>query len=111
MSASTFLPKTNVTTSILGWVAVIAGAIMANPDAISFLPDSIESAIKGISTLVAFIAGGAFVSSVKNKEVTGGTIPANEEALNRILLHIQEESGSQEPEQRETPTETELDIK
>lgn len=107
MSVNIFSAKTNISTSIFGWIAVIAGAIMANPHAISFLPDNIEEAINGISTLVAFIAGGAFVSSVKNKEVTGGTVPANEEALNRILTHLQLEDESKKIEE----TETELDIK
>ena len=101
MSVQTLIPKSNLATSILGWVAIIAGAIMANPSSLSFLPDNIEQAIHGISTLITFIAGGTFVASVKNKEVTGGSVPANQEAVNRLLAHFEEE---------ECNTETELDL-
>lgn len=102
MNVKSLLPTSNFATSILGWVAIISGAIMANPNALSFLPDNIEQAIHGIATLITFIAGGTFVTSVKNKEVTGGSVPANDEALNRILNHIEN--------QNEVKTETELDL-
>ncbi len=64
----------NWQTTVWGWVAILATAIAAKPDLISFLPESVRPTVVGICGLVAIIAAGGFAYQVKSKNVTGGTI-------------------------------------
>lgn len=71
-------------TSVAGFVALLAGAIYTNPELISFLPEQVAEVLKGISGLITVATGGVFVHFVKNKNVTGGSLPATKEAEKRV---------------------------
>lgn len=71
-------------TSLWGYVTLLCVTIAANPFSIEFLPDNIEKYIKGIASLIAIISGGATVNNMKDKQVTGGTVPSTIEAKERV---------------------------
>lgn len=75
----------NWRTTIWGGITVLSLLIAAQPDSVAFLPDSIEGYVKGIAGLVTLITGGKFVSNIKDKNVTGGTVPSTHEAEKRIV--------------------------
>jgi uncharacterized membrane protein YjjP (DUF1212 family) len=64
----------NWQTSLWGFITLICGAIALYPQSVAFLPDNIETWVKGIAGFVTVIAGGAFVTKVKDKNVTGGSV-------------------------------------
>jgi len=80
--------NSNKGTSILGWVFAIAVAISTNPTLLAFLPESIGSVAHGVAGIIVAVAGGAFASSVKNKNVTGGKIAATKEAEARVEITL-----------------------
>lgn len=91
MNINTFFSETlklgsNWRTSISGSLVVVCGTIALYPDLISFLPDTLESYVLGISKLVAVISGGAFAMNAKDKQVTGGNVPSTREAKRRVSL-------------------------
>jgi hypothetical protein len=63
-------------TTLWGGIALLCGAISFKPDLVKFLPDHIEGYVIGISGLITFLSGGAFVMNAKDSKVTGGTIQA-----------------------------------
>lgn len=87
-----FKPVSNNQTEWVGYVTVLAVAIYAFPESVAFLPDNVENYVKGFAGLIALATGGVFVSSVKNKNVTGGTVPANLEAEIRVVENEEMES-------------------
>ena len=61
--------------------------IHSDPSLVSFLPDQAEVYIVGISKLVAVVSGIIFALTVKDANVTGGTIASTTEAEKRIHPH------------------------
>lgn len=64
----------NWRTSLSGFILLCSGAIALKPDIVNFLPDNIKGYVIGVATFVVFVSGGTFVVSVKDKQVTGGTV-------------------------------------
>ncbi len=86
---------TNTGTTIVGYVLMVFGAIALKPELIDFLPEAVRMYVEGIATLIAFVAGGTFVQTVKGRNVTGGTVPANQEAQHR--LEVDQEAVYEKP--------------
>ena len=86
MLSKLFGPNWRSSTS--GIVTVIAVttaiAIHSDPSLVAFLPDQAETYIIGISKLVAIVSGIIFALTVKDANVTGGTVPSTTEAEERI---------------------------
>jgi len=74
----------NWRTTLWGYITLVSMVIAANPFSIDFLPDEIEKYVKGFASLIAIISGGATVSNMKDKQVTGGQVPSTHEAAVRI---------------------------
>jgi len=72
------------TSGIITVVAVAtAFAIHGDNSLVAFLPDKAEEYIIGISKLIAVVSGIVFALTVKDANVTGGTIPQTIEAKKR----------------------------
>jgi cytosine/uracil/thiamine/allantoin permease len=74
----------NWRTTISGLVAVIATFVLSTPEAIDFLPDTVEHWLELCAKIAVVVAGGSFAILAKDKSVTGGKEPATEEAKKRI---------------------------
>lgn len=74
----------NWRTTVSGIVAVISGFILTTPEALHFLPDTLEHWLKLAAQISVVIAGGSFAVFAKDKNVTGGMEGATEEARKRI---------------------------
>lgn len=74
----------NWRTSLSGYITLGAVSLVAQPDLISFLPLAIQSYILGIAKIVMVISGGTFVTCAKDSKVTGGSVPATQEAQKRL---------------------------
>jgi cytosine/uracil/thiamine/allantoin permease len=74
----------NWRTTISGLVALISGFILATPEAIEFLPDTLERYLELFAKISVLIAGGSFAVLAKDKSVTGGVEAATKEAQKRI---------------------------
>jgi hypothetical protein len=70
--------------SVTGLITLATGAISFKPEIIAFLPDTLEHYLIGISNFVVFVSGGAFVLSVKDRNVTGGTV--QQDATGKIAV-------------------------
>lgn len=80
-------------TSLLGWIFTVSTALSSSQNTlidIGFSPDTVLK-IKNIAAFIAFISGGAAFQNTKDKNVTGGSIPATREAVIRISDEIKEE--------------------
>ena len=64
----------NWRTTLSGWIAVLASAIVINPSLVAFLPEAIRNYVTGFAGIVAVISGGTFAAQAKDKRVTGGTV-------------------------------------
>jgi len=62
-------------------------AIHSDPSLVTFLPDQAETYIVGMSKLIAVVSGIIFALTVKDANVTGGTIASTTEAQERIHPH------------------------
>lgn len=76
----------NWRTTMAGLVAVVSTFILSTPEALHFLPDTIEHWLELGAKIAVVIAGGSFAILAKDKSVTGGIEPATEEAKRRIGL-------------------------
>jgi len=74
----------NWRTTTWGFLTILAAVVSFQPDAIAFLPDNVEKYVRGICGIVAIITAGKFVANTKDKDVTGGTVPATKEAKKRV---------------------------
>lgn len=74
----------NWRTSFYGLVTVASGTIAVSPELVSFLPDSMEGYIVGLSKIIAIITGSAVFLNTKDKHVTGGIVPSTNEAKDRV---------------------------
>lgn len=74
----------NWKTTLSGWITTLAFAIVAKPDVVDFLPVGSHKTITGIAGIIAIIAGGTFAYQVKDRNVTGGTVPQTFEAERRV---------------------------
>ena len=64
----------NWQTTVWGSVSAICVAIAATPALVAFLPDSVEGYVRGVSALIAAVAGVGFATRAKDKNVTGGIV-------------------------------------
>jgi len=89
MLSKLFGPNWRSSTSGIATVIAVttAIAIHSDPSLVAFLPDQAESYIIGISKLVAVVSGIIFALTVKDANVTGGTIASTTEAEERIHPH------------------------
>lgn len=80
--SNTFGP--NWTVKAWGAATALCAFIALNPKSVEFLPDSVESSVVGLASLLtgAGIFGMSAVS--KGSKVTGGVVPSTIEAKNRI---------------------------
>lgn len=80
--------KGNIVTTIWGGIFTLALAlptlIQAEPELFDFVSEPWLKAIKLVCTLLVLLSGGSFAYNTKSKDVTGGTIPATEEAEKRV---------------------------
>ena len=74
----------NWRTTTSGIVAVISGFILTTPEALDFLPDTIEHYLELFAKISMVIAGGSFAVLAKDKRVTGGQEAATLEARKRV---------------------------
>jgi hypothetical protein len=76
------------TSGIITVIAVTTAiAIHSDPSLVAFLPDQAETYIVGMSKLIAVVSGIIFALTVKDANVTGGTIASTTEAEERIHPH------------------------
>lgn len=61
----------NWRTSISGAITLGAGAIIADPSLISFLPPDWQPTVSGIAKFIALVSGGTFVFQAKDRKVGG----------------------------------------
>jgi len=89
MLSKLFGPNWRSSTSGIATVIAVttAIAIHSDPSLVAFLPDQAESYIIGISKLVAVVSGIIFALTVKDANVTGGTIASTTEAEERVHPH------------------------
>ena len=89
MLSKIFGPNWRSSTSGIATVIAVttAIAIHSDPSLVAFLPDQAEVYIVGISKLVAVVSGIIFALTVKDANVTGGTIASTTEAEERIHPH------------------------
>ena len=89
MLSKLFGPNWRSSTSGITTVIAVttAIAIHSDPSLVAFLPDQAESYIIGISKLVAVVSGIIFALTVKDANVTGGTIASTTEAEERVHPH------------------------
>lgn len=64
----------NWRTTLSGWIAVLASAIVINPGLVAFLPEGLRGYVTGFAGIVAVLSGGTFAAQAKDKQVTGGTV-------------------------------------
>jgi hypothetical protein len=62
-------------------------AIHSDPSLVAFLPDTAEVYITGVARLIAIVSGIIFALTVKDAQVTGGTVASTTEAEERIHPH------------------------
>jgi len=74
----------NWRTTTSGIIAVLAGFILTTPEAIDFLPDTLELYLELFAKISMVIAGGSFAVLAKDKRVTGGQEAATLEAKKRV---------------------------
>lgn len=82
----------NWQTTLWGYITLTAGAITFAPGAVAFLPDDVEGYVKGVSGLITLVSGGVFVSKVKDKNVTGGTV--QQTADGSVASHLDQSASS-----------------
>jgi len=89
MLSKIFGPNWRSSTSGITTVVAVttAIAIHSDPSLVSFLPDQAEVYIVGISKLVAVVSGIIFALTVKDANVTGGTVASTTEAEERVHPH------------------------
>jgi hypothetical protein len=89
MLSKLFGPNWRSSTSGIATVIAVttAIAIHSDPSLVAFLPDQAETYIVGISKLIAVVSGIIFALTVKDANVTGGTIASTTEAEGRIHPH------------------------
>jgi len=89
MLSKLFGPNWRSSTSGIATVIAVttAIAIHSDPGLVAFLPDQAEVYIVGFSKLVAVVSGIIFALTVKDANVTGGTIASTTEAEERIHPH------------------------
>lgn len=89
MLSKIFGPNWRSSTSGIATVIAVttAIAIHSDPSLVAFLPDQAEVYIVGFSKLVAVVSGIIFALTVKDANVTGGTIASTTEAEERIHPH------------------------
>jgi hypothetical protein len=89
MLSKIFGPNWRSSTSGVATVVAVttAIAIHSDPSLVAFLPDQAEVYIVGISKLIAVVSGIIFALTVKDANVTGGTIASTTEAEERIHPH------------------------
>jgi hypothetical protein len=89
MLSKIFGPNWRSSTSGIATVVAVttAIAIHSDPSLVAFLPDQAEIYIVGMAKLVAVVSGIIFALTVKDSNVTGGTIASTVEAEQRINPH------------------------
>ena len=86
MSLTAFLERflgANWRTTLSGYVALLAGAIVADPTLVAGLPDAWQTNLISIAKLIAAIGAGTFVLNAKDKQVTGGAVQQPEPVVPR----------------------------
>jgi len=89
MLSKIFGPNWRSSSSGIATVVAVttAIAIHSDPTLVAFLPDNAEIYVLGIAKLVAVVSGIIFALTVKDANVTGGTIASTTEAEERIHPH------------------------
>jgi hypothetical protein len=70
----------NWKTTLSGGVFTLAIAIAADNKLVAFLPQSWQGTVCGLAGLIAVLSGGTFAYQVKDRNVTGGSVPQTHEA-------------------------------
>lgn len=67
----------------LGVLTVVAGVIASEPSLVSFMPVGWQVNVIGAAKLAVAVLGGLGLMTAKDSNVTGGTVPATDEAADR----------------------------